>query len=253
MTIGQPLPRPDGRAKVTGAARYAADHFAPGMLHGVLIGAPVPAGTVKAIETASAVGAPGVVRVLTHRDMPRFGEAAVPPAAVSKMAMQDDVVRHEGQTIAVVLAETLEAAQYAATLVVPTIEPAPFVAQGEGEAVPPAGSGAAVAEFVKGEPQAAIDAAPLRMDAEYVQPARHHNPMEPSATLAMWEGDRLTVYDATQYVTGVQTTTGEPVRARIRRRSASLAQHTGGGFGCKGWVLAAPAARRRGRASSGGR
>ena len=252
MTIGQPLPRPDGRAKVTGAARYAADHFAPGMLHGVLIGAPVPAGTVKAIETASAVGAPGVVRVLTHRDMPRFGEAAVPPAAVSKMAMQDDVVRHEGQTIAVVLAETLEAAQYAATLVVPTIEPAPFVAQGEGEAVPPAGSGAAVAEFVKGEPQAAIDAAPLRMDAEYVQPARHHNPMEPSATLAMWEGDRLTIYDATQYVTGVQTTMAslfglDPAQVRV------IAQHTGGGFGCKGWVWPHQPLAAAARASSGGR
>ena len=97
----------------------------------------------------------------------------------------------------------------------------------------------------------AIDAAPLRVDAEYVQPARHHNPMEPSATLALWEGDRLTIYDATQYVTGVQTTMAslfgiEPAQIRV------IAQHTGGGFGCKGWVwphqpLAAAAARIVGR------
>jgi xanthine dehydrogenase YagR molybdenum-binding subunit len=235
VTIGQPLPRPDGRAKVTGAARYAADHFVPGLVHGVLVGAPVPSGRVKSIETASAARAPGVVRVLTAADMPRFGEAPMPPAAISAWAMQGDVIRYEGEAIAIVLAETLEEAQHAASLVKPIIERTPFVAQGEGEFIAPTGAGAAVAEFVKGDPGPAIAAAPVKVEVEYSQQARHHNPMEPSATLAFWEGDRLTIYDATQYVTGVQTTMAslfgiEPAQIRV------IAQHTGGGFGCKGWV-----------------
>ena len=251
MTIGQPLPRPDGRAKVTGAARYAADYFVPGLVHGVLVGAPVPSGKIRSVDTAIAARAPGVVRILTATDMPRFGEAPVPPAAVSAWPTQSDVISYEGEALAIVLAETLEQAQYAAALVVPRIEPTPFVAQGEGEIVVPTGAGAALAEFVKGNPRAAMESAPVRVDVEYSQPARHHNPMEPSATLAFWEGDRLTIYDATQYVTGVQTTMAslfgiEPTQIRV------IAQHTGGGFGCKGWVwphqpLAVAAAKIIGR------
>jgi xanthine dehydrogenase YagR molybdenum-binding subunit len=97
MTIGQPLPRPDGRAKVTGAARYAADHNLPNQLHAALVTAPIPAGRVVAIDAAAALAARGVVGCLRRADLPRFGEAPSPPLASVFMPMQGDDVRYEGQ------------------------------------------------------------------------------------------------------------------------------------------------------------
>ena len=79
MSIGNPIPRPDGPAKVTGRAKYAADYSVTGVLHAVYVGAPIPAGRVTAIETEPALAAPGVVRVLTHRDLPRLLASAPTP------------------------------------------------------------------------------------------------------------------------------------------------------------------------------
>src|SRR5439155_12363307 len=103
MSIGAPMSRPDGRAKVTGRARYAADHPVTGALHAVYVGAAIPAGRVRAIETAGALAAAGVVRVLTQRDLPRLALAPVPPLASSFIPMQSDEVRYEGQPVAIVL------------------------------------------------------------------------------------------------------------------------------------------------------
>ncbi len=137
MTIGQPLPRPDGRAKVTGAARYAADHQLPGMLHAACVTAPIPAGRVLAVDAGPALRAPGVARVLAAADLPRLGAAPSPPLASSFWPMQGDEVRHEGQPVAIVLAETLEAAEHGARLVAVRYERAPHRAQGHGEAAAP--------------------------------------------------------------------------------------------------------------------
>ena len=106
MTIGAPLPRPDGHAKVTGRARYTADQFAPGMLYAALVTAPVPAGRVTAVDPTAAMAEHGVVRVLTHADMPRLGSSDAPMMAQSFVPMQDVEVRFEGQPVAIVLGET---------------------------------------------------------------------------------------------------------------------------------------------------
>src|SRR5580704_10156405 len=112
MSIGEPLARLDGRIKVTGAARYTADLRAPNMLHGVFVTASIPAGKVIAFDKGDALAEPGVVRVLTHEDVRRPKTAiAGPPFAHSFLPLQDDEIRHEGQPIAMVLAETLEAAE----------------------------------------------------------------------------------------------------------------------------------------------
>ena len=112
MSIGEPLPRIDGPIKVTGAARYTADLRAPDMLYGVVVTASIPAGRVAAIEKGDALAESGVVRVLTHEDMPRARNAiSGPPFAQSFLPLQSDEIRHEGQPIALVLAETLEAAE----------------------------------------------------------------------------------------------------------------------------------------------
>src|SRR5260370_31979666 len=112
MSIGEPIPRIDGSIKVTGAARYTADLRAPNMLHGVFVTAPLPARQVIAFSQGHALPEPGVVRVLTHEDMPRPKTTiAGPPFAHSFLPLQGDEIRHEGQPIAMVLGETLEAAE----------------------------------------------------------------------------------------------------------------------------------------------
>lgn len=213
-------------------------------------------GNVAAIEIAPALAVPGVVRVLTHRDLPRLASAPTPPLASSFMPMQSDEVRHEGQPVAIVLGETLEAAQHGARLVRVTYERTAFRAAGSGEAENPApGSGYVGyfegAEFTKGDTDAGLAAAVHRDEAVYVQPSRHHNPMESSATLARWDGDRLTVFDAVQHgysaQFGLATVFGVPP-ANVH----VVCPHTGGGFGSKGFVwpheiLAAAAARMMGR------
>jgi xanthine dehydrogenase YagR molybdenum-binding subunit len=264
MTIGQPLPRPDGPTKVTGRARYAADYEVADLLHAVLVTATIPAGRITAIDARRAITERGVLRVLTHADMPSFGTlgngADGPPAAQSFMPMQSDEIRHEGQPIAVVLAETLEAAEAGARRVDVRYEraeprlPAPSEWPAiDRAAVIPRESGFLFLEpeFRKADADDALAGAIHTIDAVYLQPSRHHNAIEPSAVLAAWDGDSLTVHDATQHVYGVQRV----LAARFRLpadRVRVIAQHTGGGFGVKGWVwphevLAAAAARIAGR------
>ncbi|HEX3762815.1 MAG TPA: xanthine dehydrogenase family protein molybdopterin-binding subunit [Kofleriaceae bacterium] len=275
MTIGQPLPRPDGPAKVTGRARYTADHTARGMLHAALVTATIPAGRITAIEIDAALREPGVVRVLTHRDMPDLGGSAPggkangngngkhdvltgPPSAQSFLPMQDDEIRHEGQPVAIVLGETLEAAEAGAQRVrvrYAAAEPRMPGPQSWSALVPaavkPRDSGFLFGEVVFEKP--ATDGRPpaVRVEASYFQAARHHNQIEPAAVLARWDGDALTVHDSTQHVYGVR----QVLAARFRMpldRVRVIAHHTGGGFGGKGWVwphevLAAAAARIAGR------
>ncbi len=240
MTIGAPLPRQDGVIKVTGGARYAADHRAEGMLHGVFVGAEVAAGRIRDVDTDAARGVEGVIDVLTHGAFPRLREPTVPPAATARLALQDDEIRHDGEPVALVLAETLEAAEHAAMLVAADIEPAEFVphpGHDDTGAVMPRESGYVFAppDFAHGDAEAALADSALTQRTVYVQPSRHHNPMEPSATLAQWRDGRLTLVDAVQHVYGVRTVLAavfDLPTAEIR----VLAPHTGGGFGCKGYV-----------------
>ncbi len=134
------LVRPDGPAKLTGAARYAADHSVPGLVFAVLVNATVPRGRLSAVDRSEAVAAPGVVAVLTAADLPRFATPPVPPLAHSLLPMQDDRVAYEGQPVALVAAGTREQAEHAAGLVRPRYtELAPAVAFGAGEVVVPDG------------------------------------------------------------------------------------------------------------------
>src|ERR1700730_9194468 len=100
MSIGEPHPRIDGPAKVTGAARYTADLRAPNMLYGVPVTASIAAGRVAALEKHEALAEAGVVRVLTHEDIfPSNFTVAGPPFAHSFLPLQDDQIRHEGQPV----------------------------------------------------------------------------------------------------------------------------------------------------------
>lgn len=250
MSIGKPLSRIEGVDKVTGRARYSGDVIVPGMLHGVLVGAPIAAGRVTAVHTDAALAHPGVVRVLTRADMPRFGKID-PPAAVLNLPLQSHEIRHEGQPVAIVLGETIEAAEGGAALVKVDVQRVEALVAGRGQRAPAQSMFSMGEALAKGDLQAGMAAAAQRVEQQYEQPARHHNPMEPSATLAQWNTDELTMYDSVQAGFNVPPVVGAalgiaPENIRV------IAPHTGGGFGCKGFVwphqvLAAAAARVVGR------
>jgi xanthine dehydrogenase YagR molybdenum-binding subunit len=255
--IGAPIPRHDGRAKVTGEAKYAGEEAPPGTLHAVVVASSSARGRLTGLDARDALAVPGVVRVLTHRDVPKLGPASVLPFGQSHLPMQSAEIRYEGEPLALVLAETLEAAAEGAARLRPTYERLRHVSFEDGpEVVPPGGSegnGFAIMEIdaQKGEVEAAFENAAAAIDETYMTPCRHHNVMEPPATVAEWRGDSLEVHDATQWTYGVRyglsTVFGvPPENVHVR------CPYTGGGFGSKGtvWphqVLAALGARLTGR------
>jgi xanthine dehydrogenase YagR molybdenum-binding subunit len=259
MTVGTPMDRVDGRAKVTGQARYAADQPVPDVTHGVLVTSSIARGRITGIDTGAALSAPGVLAVFTHRNAPRFPAVAPAPSGPWPMGqsfvpLQDDVVHTGGQIVAFVVAETLEQARYAAGLVEITYQaeqPAVSVVDRLDEAYVPEEGGWVRYEYSRGDPAAALADAPVRIRATYATPMQHHNPMEPSATTAVWQGEALTLYETTQAITWtrtyVATMLGIPADD-VRVISPFL----GGGFGCKGYVwphtfLTAAVAREVGR------
>ena len=170
--------------------------------------------------------------------------------------LQDDVIHYAGQPVALVVAETLESAQHAASLVQVSYESAPLVAtieQGRERAYEPARlfGGLMPGRNERGDVEAALAAADARVDVAFHMAANHHNPMEAPATIAWWEGEQLTLVDSTMGVRASQLTVaallGLPL-AHVR----VLAGFVGGSFGMKAMVwphvtLTAMAARVVGR------
>ncbi|MFG2526938.1 xanthine dehydrogenase family protein molybdopterin-binding subunit [Streptomyces sp. NPDC048516] len=258
--VGRPLPRVDGRAKVTGSGRYAAEYTLPGTVYAALVGARTACGRVTAIDTSAAENAGGVLAVLTHRNLPRIaGAPHLLPSLAGHAApgesffpMQDDAVHYFGQPVAMVIADSYERAQFAARQVHVDYERSASVTtleEGRDQAYEPEAifAGFLPARSVRGDVEAGFRAATQRLDATYHFAANHHNPIEPSATTAVWDGDRLTLYDATQGIVASQSTVAAllgipPSKVRVR------APFVGGGFGCKAMIwphvtLAAMAAR----------
>jgi xanthine dehydrogenase YagR molybdenum-binding subunit len=254
--IGQPVTRIDGRMKVTGRAHYAAEAAVPGAVYAVLVQSTIAAGKVLAVETGAARAMPGVLAILTPSNAPRLRPVKAGPQIVPGPALQDDAIAYNGQHVAVVVADTLARAQAAAARVRVRYRADEAITDMDktlADARPPAHfrGGTRPPDSRRGDPDAALDAAPVQIAATYTTPVEHHNPMEPHATIARWEGEKLTVGTATQYISGARQTLAvllgiPPENVRV------ICPFTGGGFGCKGttWppaVLAAMAARVVGR------
>jgi xanthine dehydrogenase YagR molybdenum-binding subunit len=240
--IGKPLDRVDGRLKVTGAARYAAEAQVAKVAYGVLVLSGIAKGQITGIDTAAAEKAPGVLAVLTHRNagkasLPDDAKAPVDPVVGQPLQpLQDDRIHYNGQPVAVVVADTFEQATRAAALV--------QVSYHEEKAVTDFAAAVAHAftpkkspDYTRGEPDKAFEAAEVRVEQTYSHPDEHHNPMEPHATVAVWEGQKLTLYDKTQWVDNVQkqaaATFGIPSEdVRV------LSPFVGGAFGSalRAWV-----------------
>ncbi|MGV9889410.1 xanthine dehydrogenase family protein molybdopterin-binding subunit [Streptomyces sp. NPDC003395] len=249
--VGAPAERREARLKVSGTARYAAEHALPGRLYARPVPATIARGRVTAVDASAALALPGVVTVLSHDNAPRLGDADDPTLAV----LQDPRVPHRGWCVALVVAETLEAARAGAAAVRVTYTEEPHdVTLTEDHAevyVPEKANGGYPAVRERGDADGAFAAAAVRVDATYQVPPLHNHPMEPHASTAHWDGDRLTVYTSSQGTSVVRMTLAG-LFGLPEERISVVAEHVGGGFGSKGTprpdvVLAAMAARETGR------
>src|SRR5580700_2589823 len=181
--IGQPLTRRDGVLKVTGTARYAADNHPPGMLYAVLAVSSIARGRVAFLDIAAAKAHPGVVEVMTPANKPPLAQdpdAKENPFMFRLDLLQNNHVRYANQPIAVVIAETLEAATEGAALLQPRYESEPArVGLDDAESFVPPGIGiGSPAEVGKGDIEAGLAAAAKRIDSTYETPAQYHNAIE---------------------------------------------------------------------------
>ena len=225
--------RVDARGKVTGATDYSADLAFPDLLYAMLVPARIAKGRVTAISVKGAMRVPGVVRVLTPADFPTppappspGGSLQGPPPPTPTLTSE---IAYRGQPVAVVLAETLEAAVEGAEAMRPSYAETPFLALIDSD-----GAAREPAEGVEaGDAARAMARAVTTVEAEYESPPQHHNPIEMLSTTAVWSGGRLTIYEGTQ---GASVTKANVARAlRIDPALVDVKSHTiGGGFGQKG-------------------
>jgi xanthine dehydrogenase YagR molybdenum-binding subunit len=249
--IGVPTRRLEGREKVTGQARYAVEYEPDGAAYGWIVQSAVAAGRITGANVDEVRELPGVIAVVWHDNAPTLADDADAELAI----LQTDRVAYRGQIVAGVVADSYETAHEAAARlrleyaaeshdVVLREDHPDFY---EPEVVNPTyPASTAVGDF-----DAAFDAAPVKHDAVYRTPTEHNNPMEPHATLALWDGGALTVYDSNQ---GAPTAQGVIAKTfGIERDHVRvIATHVGGGFGAKGTprphvILAAMLAKAAGR------
>jgi xanthine dehydrogenase YagR molybdenum-binding subunit len=256
--IGKPVPRFDAKLKVTGAARYPSDEAVANPAFACLATSSIARGAIREMNTEAAFGVPGVLDILTFknanevRPLKTFSEGG--QAGSSIVPLSSSKIWHDGQIVALVVAETFEAASEAADKIV----------IGYDEEVPtakfdsPGTETKAVADVDKkhkdptfGDAERAFESAPVTIDAQYETPPQHHNPMELFTTTCSWSDGKLTVFEPSQFVYGLKNGLAEqlginPEDIRV------ISRFLGGAFGSKGSMtartaLVALAAKRVGR------
>jgi xanthine dehydrogenase YagR molybdenum-binding subunit len=260
VTLGTQQSRVDGPDKVRGVARFAAEVPMERLLYAACVHSTIARGRISELELSAAEVAPGVVLVMTHRNAPKM--ALPPPIGLTNLkaagnnilpVMQDAEIRWNGQAVAVVLAETQEQADHAASLVVVRYEAAAARTRFEQAKVHARTPDSLMIEknrLKRGDVDAALQAAARSVDAVYRTPWHNHNPIEPNAATICWDGDRLIVHDATQMLNGTAGSLAKVFGIKGAQVYVS-SPFVGGGFGGKAlWdhqILGAAAARLAGR------
>jgi xanthine dehydrogenase YagR molybdenum-binding subunit len=257
--VGQPLERVDGPLKVTGRATYAYEHEQGGKPdYGHILGAAIASGRIVEIDATEAERAPGVIKVMTFRNVPAqpaFGPPVTPtvPEVLTRARpmLSTDRVRYYDEPVALVVAESFEAARAATGLIRISYEEdqGAFDLSGRlDEAYAPGRTNAGFAtDSATGDFENAFSNAAITVDTTYRTPYEHHNPMEPHATLAVWSGDELTIYTGAQTLANFQAGIANTLRVPADNVRI-VSPFVGGGFGSKliihpDTVLAAIAAR----------
>ena len=246
-TVGMPVSRIEGVAKVTGQARYAAEFPLAGLAYGWVAQSTIARGRIDSIEAEAVLGLPGVLAVITHHNALRL--QAVDDGEL--LVLQDRRVHYRGQAVALVVASALEQARAAADalLVRYAAEPHDVLLSADHPKLfaPDHVNPNLPTDTLTGDVDAGMARAEVTVDQTYSTPAEHNNPMEPHATTAYWDGDRLTVYDSNQGATRVHQALVQLFGLQDGAVRV-VSEHVGGGFGSKGstrpqTVLAAMAAR----------
>jgi len=257
--VGSSVSRKDGHLKVTGQARYAADHPMKNVAHAVAICSTVASGRVAGIDSSDAEKVPGFLAVLHHGNAPKMFRpvnnfmSASKPGEI-RVVFEDDKVHYAGQYLVVVVAETLQQAQHASNLVKINYETSTPLVETEramSTVYDPSEFFGEKLKAQRGDPGGAFQSAVVKHEADYFTPNEHHNPMEPSASMAAWDGDDLTLWETTQWVVGARNTVAETLGIS-EERVHIISPFIGGGFGCKGFiwphsVLSAISAKKVGR------
>lgn len=245
--VGMPLSRIDGPLKVRGAATFTAEYDIEDLVHAVLVYSTIAKGRIVKIDPSEAETAPGFVAVITHRNAPRMKRPTL--LNVNNLGkgvggsnlpiLQDDTVHYDGEPVAVVVADTLERAEHAASLVRVAYDleaPAVSFDALKADAVAPSDVLGEDAEVKTGDADAALSGAAFKVDNVYRTPRYNHNALEPHATIAFWDEDgHLTVFDSTQFVNGFKHQLAtifslKPDNVRV------ISPFVGGAFGGK-WSL----------------
>ncbi|MBC7780194.1 MAG: xanthine dehydrogenase family protein molybdopterin-binding subunit [Proteobacteria bacterium] len=256
--MGQPIARLEARAKVTGAARYAADMPVTNPAFAYLVTSTIARGRITGFDESAARAVPGVLEVMTYRNRPplqpikHFLEGG--SALTGAVALADANVTHEGQIVAMIIAETFEAARdashrlalrYRRESPAATFGSRGVVVQRTAEVIPMR------KDPSLGNADAALKGSAVVHDAEYATPTQHHNAMELYSTTAQWLGDELTIYEPSQFVYGLRA--GLAMQLSIPPEKIRIVNDfVGGAFGGKGAVtqrtaLVALASRALGR------
>jgi xanthine dehydrogenase YagR molybdenum-binding subunit len=237
--IGKEMSRVDGVAKVTGKAKYAAEFQVPNLAYGFIVLSTVTKGTITAIDTREAETSPGVVRVFTHLNAPKLGAGSTeeaPPRGnqeekdKSFRALQSARIFFNRQPVALVVAETYEQARHASRLVKVSYDTEKHMTDTEAVRESARAPRQAPPPKRRGNPEEAMKSAPVKIEAEYRIPIEHHNPMEPHAAIAVWQGDKLTIFDKTQEVYNVR----EHLASRLgvpEENITVISPFVGGAFG----------------------
>ncbi|HEU0081582.1 MAG TPA: xanthine dehydrogenase family protein molybdopterin-binding subunit, partial [Bradyrhizobium sp.] len=246
--VGKPLDRVDGRLKVTGGARYAYETQQDNVLYGFLVEASIGKGTIRSIDTRAAEKAPGVALILTYRNAPAQGAGNHREA---HPVLTGPEVTGYGQPVAFVVAESFEQARAAAYLVDVKYDRASgkyALRANLDKARVPKPADAPAADSAVGDFAGAFAGAPVQIDVTYTTPLQSHAMMEPHATLAMWDGDKVTLHTANQMLNQGQQAVATTLKISVED-TRLISPFIGGGFGGKLWVnadaiLAAIAARQ---------
>ncbi|MGI8437036.1 MAG: xanthine dehydrogenase family protein molybdopterin-binding subunit [Chthoniobacterales bacterium] len=244
--IGPPRSRVDGPLKVTGGAKYAVEFPVAQCAYGWQVESNIAKGKITGVDTKAAEGVPGVLKILTHKNAPKLKSPKEKRDMSSgirneeRLPLSDDEVHYAGQCVALVIAQTIEQAQYAASLVRVSYAPEQPLLSMEAasdDVKKPKKNKDDKNQIKKGDVDAAFKMDNLvKLEQTYLTPTETHNPIEMSGTIAVWEDDKkLTVYDATQFVKGVQAMLAS-MNGLPQENVRVICPFVGGAFGCKGAV-----------------
>jgi xanthine dehydrogenase YagR molybdenum-binding subunit len=244
--LGPARSRVDGRLKVTGTAKYSVEFDIPKCAFGWTVESNIASGKIISIDAKGAQRAPGVLTIVTHLNAPKLKSAVKGEGGgggirnEERFPLSDDVVHYAGQYVALVVAQSLEQARYAASLIKINYAPEKALLSmeaAEHKAEKPKKNHDEHVQLKKGDVDAAFaDASLVKIEQTYITPTETHNPIEMSGTIAQWESDKkLTLYDATQFVKGAQNVLAQAFGLE-REDVRIICPFVGGAFGCKGAV-----------------